>query len=48
MDQMPTQKTYDILETLPGHVGDAEPETPVGRLAVGAETALRWRRRHWK
>lgn len=48
VDQRLTQKTYDIFDTLPGHVGDAEPDASVGRLAVGAEAPLKWRRRYWK
>lgn len=42
------KKTDDILDRLPGHVGDAEPDAPVGKLAVGAKAPLRWRRRYWK
>ncbi|PYI01959.1 hypothetical protein BO78DRAFT_472951 [Aspergillus sclerotiicarbonarius CBS 121057] len=38
----------DILDILPGTIGDAEPHAKVGRLAVGAETPLKWRRRYWK
>lgn len=41
-------KDDDILDFLPGHVGDAEPDAKVGRLAVGAEAPLKMRRRYWK
>jgi hypothetical protein len=36
----------DILDTLPGFIGDAEPDAPVGRLAVGAMAPLRHRREY--
>lgn len=42
------QKEDELLNTLPGHIGDAEPDAPVGRLAIGAEAPLRWERRYWK
>ncbi|KAJ5322590.1 hypothetical protein N7452_010879 [Penicillium brevicompactum] len=38
----------DLLDYLPGYVGDAEPDSPVGRLGVGADSPLRWNRRYWK
>lgn len=41
IDQKLTHGTYDILDRIPGYVGDAEPGAPVGRLAVGAEAPLR-------
>ncbi|KAJ5957640.1 hypothetical protein N7501_011919 [Penicillium viridicatum] len=43
-----SRKTEELLDLLPGYIGDAEPEAPVGRLAVGAEGGLKWRRRYWK
>ncbi|OQD62998.1 hypothetical protein PENPOL_c010G03226 [Penicillium polonicum] len=43
-----SKKTEELLDLLPGYIGDAEPEAPVGRLAVGAEGGLKWRRRYWK
>ncbi|KAI9932342.1 hypothetical protein MW887_009855 [Aspergillus wentii] len=36
----------DLLDSLPGYVGDAEPDAPIGKLAVGAEAPLRWRRKY--
>lgn len=38
----------DFMDILPGYVGDAEPDAPVGRLTVGAEAPFRWKRRYWK
>jgi hypothetical protein len=43
-----SRKREELLDLLPGYIGDAEPEAPVGRLAVGAEGVLKWRRRYWK
>lgn len=42
------RRREELLDLLPGHIGDAEPEAPVGRLSVGAEGVLKWRRRYWK
>ncbi|KAJ5517242.1 hypothetical protein N7527_008802 [Penicillium freii] len=42
-----SRKREELLDLLPGYIGDAEPEAPVGRLAVGAEGGLKWRRRYW-
>ncbi|KAJ5203440.1 hypothetical protein N7449_005519 [Penicillium cf. viridicatum] len=41
-------KNDDILDFLPVHIGDVEPDAKVGRLAVGAEAPLKMRRRYWK
>lgn len=47
-EEQPMSKNDDILDFLPGHIGDAEPDAKVGRLAVGAEAPLKMRRRYWK
>jgi hypothetical protein len=41
-------KDDDVLDVLPGQIGDAEPDAKVGRLVVGADTPLKWGRRYWK
>jgi hypothetical protein len=41
-------KDDDILDVLPGQIGDAEPDANVGRLVVGADTPLKRGRRYWK
>ncbi|KAJ5186396.1 hypothetical protein N7449_011160 [Penicillium cf. viridicatum] len=42
------RKREELLDLLPGYIGDAEPKAPVGRLFVGAEGVLKWKRRYWK
>lgn len=41
-------KYDDILDVLPGQIGNAEPDAKVSRLVVGADTPLKWGRRYWK
>ncbi|CAI7659015.1 unnamed protein product [Penicillium bialowiezense] len=38
----------DLLDCLPGYVGDADPDSPVGRLGVGVDSPLKRNRRYWK
>lgn len=38
----------ELMDILPGCVGSAEPVSPVGRLAVGADAPLRWKTRYWE
>ncbi|CAG7966195.1 unnamed protein product [Penicillium salamii] len=38
----------DLLDALPGYVGDATPDSPVGTLGIGANSPLQWNRRYWK
>lgn len=39
-------KEDDVLDALPGFMGDARPEGDVGRLGVGAEAELSWKRKY--
>ncbi|KAB2576679.1 hypothetical protein DBV05_g4670 [Lasiodiplodia theobromae] len=41
-----TGKEDDVLDALPGFMGDARPEGDVGRLGVGAEAELNWKRKY--
>ncbi|KAL3475121.1 hypothetical protein BJX99DRAFT_165543 [Aspergillus californicus] len=41
-----SEEKADILDSLPGFIGDAEPDAPVGRLALGAMAPLRRKRRY--
>ncbi|CAG8118590.1 unnamed protein product [Penicillium salamii] len=45
-DHEPDEK--DLLDALPGYVGDATPDSPVGTLGIGANSPLKWNRRYWK
>lgn len=45
--QVPSGRTaMDLLDKLPGWVGDAQPHAPVGRLVIGADGPLRLRREY--
>lgn len=46
-DHEPDEKK-DLLDCLPGYVGDADPDSPVGRLGVGVDSPLKRNRRYWK
>lgn len=39
-------KEEDVLDALPGFMGDARPEGDVGRLGVGAGAELSWKRKY--